>query len=55
MSSHHTPHRHHAPARSAADLPDIQLPAPQAEGGLTGRALHGVGWLVGRGLRGLAL
>ncbi|MDR3044437.1 MAG: monofunctional biosynthetic peptidoglycan transglycosylase [Desulfovibrio sp.] len=55
MSSHHTPHRHHAPATSAADLPDIQLPAPQPEGGLTGRALHGVGWLVGRVLRGLAL
>lgn len=31
------------------------MPAPQAEGGLTGRALHGVGWLVGRVLRGLAL
>lgn len=55
MSSHHTPHRHHAPATSAADLPDIQLPAPQPEGGLTGRVLHGVGWLVGRVLRGLAL
>ncbi len=31
------------------------MPAPQTEGGLTGRALHGVGWLVGRALRGLAL
>lgn len=52
---HHTTHGDHAPATSAADLPDIQLPAPQTEGGLTGRALHGVGWLVGRVLRGLAL
>lgn len=55
MSSHHTPRRGHAPATSAADLPDIQLPAPQTEGGLTGRALHGAGWLAGRVLRGLAL
>ena len=55
MSSHHTPRRGHAPATSAADLPDIQLPAPQPGGGLTGRALHGVGWLAGRVLRGLAL
>lgn len=31
------------------------MPAPQAEGGLTGRALHGVGWLVGRMLRGLVV
>jgi len=55
MSSHHTPHRGHVPATSAADLPDIQLPAPQPEGGMTGRALHGVGWLAGRVLRGVAL
>ncbi|MBZ2173519.1 monofunctional biosynthetic peptidoglycan transglycosylase [Nitratidesulfovibrio sp. SRB-5] len=55
MSSHHPSRRGHAPSTSAADLPDIQLPAPQTAGGLTGRALHGVGWLVGRALRGVAL
>ncbi|MBG3876995.1 monofunctional biosynthetic peptidoglycan transglycosylase, partial [Desulfovibrio oxamicus] len=51
---HHTPREDHAPATSAADLPDIQLPAPQTEDDLAGRALHGVGWLAGRVLRGVA-
>lgn len=31
------------------------MPTPQTEGGLTGRALHGAGWLAGRVLRGVAL
>ncbi len=51
---HHTTREDHAPATSAADLPDIQLPAPQTEDDLAGRALHGVGWLAGRVLRGVA-
>lgn len=43
---------------SPTELPDIRMPAPAVprdERGVAGRALHGVGWLVGRMLRGLAL
>lgn len=54
MSTRHTPRRLH----DTVELPDIELPelaAPRDELGVTGRALHGAGWLMGRVLRGLAL